>query len=423
MTEFRRKGIIVAITQAFDYKNKESVEELELLCKTLDIEILDAIIQRREKPDPATYVGNGKLEKIKSFCEEHQIDVVIFDDEITPIQQRNIENVLSVPILDRTQVILEIFSRHATTHEGKLQVEMAKLIYELPRLRGKGLYLSNPGAGIGTRGPGETALELDKRKVKQRISTLRKELAKLKLNRENARKSRLESGYYLVSIVGYTNAGKSTLLSSISGEKDIFVSDKLFSTLNPTIRKVKLPSGRSCLVGDTVGFISKLPHTLVEAFHSTLEEILYSDLLLLVVDISDPVYKDKIRASYSVLEEIGAHEKPIILVFNKIDVLPGDKLELIRYEYPNGVFISAKQGKGLDGLFSKMEEYFKSFDVRVKLRISHSDYGLISKYFEYVTIEKMDSLGDFDFVQISGPESIVLKIEHILNAKVENFYL
>jgi GTP-binding protein HflX len=423
MTEFRRKGIIVAITQAFDYKTKESVEELELLCKTLDIEILDTIIQRREKPDPATYVGSGKLEKIKNFCEEHQIDVVIFDDEITPIQQRNIENVLSVPILDRTQVILEIFSRHATTHEGKLQVEMAKLIYELPRLRGKGLYLSNPGAGIGTRGPGETALELDKRKVKQRISTLKKELAKLKLNRENARKSRLESGYYLVSIVGYTNAGKSTLLSSISGEKDIFVSDKLFSTLNPTIRKVKLPSGRSCLVGDTVGFISKLPHTLVEAFHSTLEEILYSDLLLLVVDISDPFYKDKIRASYSVLEEIGAHEKPTILVFNKIDVLPGDKLELIRYEYPNGVFISAKQGKGLDGLFSKMEEYFKSFDVRVKLRISHSDYGLISKYFEYVTIEKLGSLGDFDFVQISGPESIVLKIEHILNAKVENFYL
>uniref|UniRef100_A0A7C4RY62 GTPase HflX n=1 Tax=Fervidobacterium pennivorans TaxID=93466 RepID=A0A7C4RY62_FERPE len=423
MTEFRRKGIIVAITQALDYKTKESVEELELLCKTLDIEILDTIIQRREKPDPATYVGSGKLEKVKNFCEERQIDVVIFDDEITPIQQRNIENVLSVPILDRTQVILEIFSRHATTHEGKLQVEMAKLIYELPRLRGKGLYLSNPGAGIGTRGPGETALELDKRKVKQRISTLRKELAKLKLNRENARKSRLESGYYLVSIVGYTNAGKSTLLSSISGEKDIFVSDKLFSTLNPTIRKVKLPSGRSCLVGDTVGFISKLPHTLVEAFHSTLEEILYSDLLLLVVDISDPFYKDKIRASYSVLEEIGAHEKPIILVFNKIDVLPGDKLELIRYEYPNGVFISAKQGKGLDGLFSKMEEYFKSFDVRVKLRISHSDYGLISKYFEYVTIEKLDSLGDFDFVQISGPESIVLKIEHILNAKVENFYL
>ncbi|WP_448377950.1 GTPase HflX [Fervidobacterium sp.] len=423
MTEFRKKGVIVAIAQALDYRTRESVEELELLCKTLDIEVLDTIIQRREKPDPATYVGSGKLEKIKNFCEENQIDVVIFDDEITPIQQRNIENVLKVPILDRTQVILEIFSRHATTHEGKLQVEMAKLIYELPRLRGKGLYLSNPGAGIGTRGPGETALELDKRKVKQRISTLRKELAKLKLNRENARKSRLESGYYLVSIVGYTNAGKSTLLSSISGEKDILVSDKLFSTLNPTIRKVKLPSGRSCLVGDTVGFISKLPHTLVEAFHSTLEEILYSDLLLLVVDISDPFYKDKIRASYSVLEEIGAHEKPTILVFNKIDALPDDKLELIRYEYPHGVFISAKQREGLNGLFSKMEEYFKSFDVRVNLRINHSDYGLISKYFEYVTIEKLTSSSEFDFVQISGPESIVLKIERVLNSKVENSYL
>jgi len=266
-------------------------------------------------------------------------------------------------------------------------------------------------------------LSLTKRKVKQRISTLRKELAKLKLNRENARKSRLESGYYLVSIVGYTNAGKSTLLSSISGEKDIIVSDKLFSTLNPTIRKVKLPSGRSCLVGDTVGFISKLPHTLVEAFHSTLEEILYSDLLLLVVDISDPFYKDKISASYSVLEEIGAHEKPTILVFNKIDVLPYDKLEIIKYEYPHGVFISAKQRKGLDDLFSKMEDYFKSFDVRMNLRINHSDYGLISKYFEYVTIEKLSSSGEFDFVQISGPENIVLKIEHILNSKVPNSYL
>ncbi|AMW32214.1 GTPase HflX [Fervidobacterium islandicum] len=420
MTKFRKKGLIIAVAHDINLKTNESLEELELLCKTLGIDVLEKVVQRREKPDPATYIGSGKLEKIKKLCDENQIDVVVFDDEITPVQQRNLESILKVPVLDRTQVILEIFSKHATTYEGKIQVEMAKLVYELPRLRGKGFYLSNPGAGIGTRGPGETALELDRRKLKQRIAVLRKELNKLKINRENTRRARLSSGYYLVSIVGYTNAGKSTLLSALSKESDILVSDKLFSTLNPTIRKVKLPSGRCCLVGDTVGFISKLPHTLVEAFHSTLEEILYSDLLLLVVDISDPFYKDKIAASYDVLQEIGAYEKPKMLVFNKIDALPEDKVELIRYEYPEAVYISAKHRIGFDDLFLKLESYFKSFDVHLNIKMAHSDYGLVSKYFEYVRIEELSSSDGYDFVQISGPESIVLKIKNILDSRTEN---
>jgi len=413
------RGIIVAVSNVLDYKITESVEELEVLCKTINIEIVNKIVQRRNKPDTSTYVGRGKLEKIKDFCLENDIDLIVIDDEITPVQQRNIEDILKVTVLDRTQVILEIFSQHATTHEGKIQVEMAKLSYELPRLRGKGVFLSNPGGGIGTRGPGETILELDRRKIKERISQLKRELEKLKSNRENIRKSRLESGYYMISVAGYTNAGKSTLLSAIAGEDSILISEKLFSTLNPAVRKVKLPSGRSCLVSDTVGFISKLPHTLVEAFHSTLEEILYSDLIILLVDVSDPFFKDKISASYEVLEEIGAHEKERILVFNKIDNLPVDVLETIRYEYPYAVFISAKYGLGFEEFYRKIEERLRSFDVQCKLIIKHDSFGLLSRYYDYINIDATYLDEEYSEVYISGPESVVEKIKSSLKSSLK----
>jgi len=229
---------------------------------------------------------------------------------------------------------------------------MAKLVYELPRLRGKGLQLSNQGGGIGTRGPGEKMLELDRRKIKNRIVHLRDELNKLKTNRENIRKSRTESGYYIVSITGYTNAGKSTLLSALSGEKNIIISERLFATLNPTTRRVVLPGGRVVLFSDTVGFIKKLPHTLIEAFHSTLEEILYSDIIVILVDVSDPFYRDKISASYNVLEDIGVVDKEVMIVFNKIDLVPDEYLQTVRIEYPDAVFISAKSGLGLSNFLN-----------------------------------------------------------------------
>ncbi|HOJ95034.1 MAG TPA: GTPase HflX, partial [Fervidobacterium nodosum] len=237
--KFGKKAILLGVESTYNKDSFDSLDELETLCKTLEIEVVDKVIQRRVKPDSVTYVGSGKLHKIKDYCLANSIDLIVIDDEITPIQLRNIEEITGLKVVDRTQIILEIFSKHASTHEGKLQVEMAKLIYDLPRLRGKGLELSNPGGGIGTRGPGETILELDRRRIKDRISQLKKELEKIRKNRHTVRKSRLESGYYIFSVVGYTNAGKSTLLSALSKEEDIIISDKMFSTLNPTVRRIK----------------------------------------------------------------------------------------------------------------------------------------------------------------------------------------
>lgn len=345
------------------------------------------------------------------------MDALVFNDEISPIQQRNVEEFLELEVLDRTQVILEIFSRHATTHEGKLQVEMAKLTYELPRLRGKGLYLSNPGAGIGTRGPGEKLLELEKRKIKERISSLKRELLKIKKERENIRKARLESGYRLISIAGYTNAGKSTLLKKLSEEKSILVSEKLFSTLSPKIRRVKFPNGRAYLFSDTVGFIDKLPHTLIEAFHSTLEEVLYADLILLLVDASDSYFKDKIKASYNVLNEIGVTDKEVMLVFNKIDIVPESKLEIIRYEYPKAIFISARSGIGLDVLYSRISEYFQFVDSHIRLRLRQSEFGKVLRYAELITYDALSSNDEFIDVDLSGPIEVLEKIKSSISAE------
>jgi len=412
-----KRVVLVAVSPRLDDKAFDSLNELENLCQTIDFEVVEKIVQRRDKPDPATYLGFGKLEKLKVFCKENNVDALVFNDEISPIQQRNTEEFLELEVLDRTQVILEIFSQHATTHEGKLQVEMAKLTYELPRLRGKGLYLSNPGAGIGTRGPGEKLLELDKRKIKERISSLKKELLKIKKERENIRKTRLESGYRLVSIVGYTNAGKSTLLKKLSDEKSILVSEKLFSTLSPKVRRVKFPNGRAYLFSDTVGFIDKLPHTLIEAFHSTLEEVLYADLILLLVDASDGYFNDKIKASYNVLSEIGVTDKEIMLVFNKIDIVPESRLEIIRYEYPKAIFISAKNGIGLDVLYSRISGYFQFVDSHIRLRLRQSEFGKVLRYAELINYDTLNANGEFIDVDLSGPIEVLEKIKSSISAE------
>lgn len=406
----KNKALLVTVESTYNKDAEESISELELLCDTLGIQVIDKIIQKRNKPDPVTYLGSGKIEKIKDFCRANGIELIVVDDEITPIQQRNIEKKTNLRVIDRTQVILEIFSRHATTKEGKIQIEMAKLSYELPRLRGKGLELSNPGGGIGTRGPGETILELDKRKIKERIKHLKRELEKLKVNREVTRKSRAESGYYIFSITGYTNAGKSTLLSALSNEKDILISEKLFSTLSPTVRKVKLPNSRFVLLSDTVGFINKLPHTLIEAFHSTLEEITYSDAIILLIDVSDSSFKNKIKASYSVLEEISAHQKPIFIVFNKIDLVPFDYMELLRYEYPDAVFISAKNKIGFQELYKKIIQFIDIFDHRERIYLREPDFSKILKYSEYIEWDIVDQIQNDEKVlvlDLKGPKSII----------------
>lgn len=367
--------MIVAVGKD-EEKIKESLEEMKGLCKTLGVEVVEWLWQKRAKPDPATYLGKGKLQKLKEVVEFCEADLVVVDDEITPVQYKNMQSELNVDVLDRTQVILEIFARHATSEEGKLQVEMASLLYELPRLVGKGEELSRLGGGIGTRGPGEPLLEVLRRHIKNRIAQLRKRLKEIEQERNTQRKQRLEKKIPHVSIVGYTNAGKSTLLKVLT-DSDVYVADKLFATLEPVTRRLKLKSGRVILVSDTVGFIRKLPHTIVSAFKATLEEIKYSDVLIHLVDASDPYLEEKMKASERVLEEIGADKIPRILVFNKIDLCPRERIETLKWKYPEALFISAEKRIGLDQLLDTLEEIMGQKDIQETLKVPLEKIGQI----------------------------------------------
>jgi GTP-binding protein HflX len=370
-----KKAVIVAVGKD-EEKIKESLEEMKGLCKTLGVEVVEWLWQKRAKPDPATYLGKGKLQKLKEVVEFCEADLVVVDDEITPVQYKNMQSELNVDVLDRTQVILEIFARHATSEEGKLQVEMASLLYELPRLVGKGEELSRLGGGIGTRGPGEPLLEVLRRHIKNRIAQLRKRLKEIEQERNTQRKQRLEKKIPHVSIVGYTNAGKSTLLKVLT-DSDVYVADKLFATLEPVTRRLKLKSGRVVLVSDTVGFIRKLPHTIVSAFKATLEEIKYSDVLIHLVDASDPYLEEKMKASERVLEEIGADKIPRILVFNKIDLCPRERIETLKWKYPEALFISAEKRIGLDQLLDTLEEIMGQKDIQETLKVPLEKIGQI----------------------------------------------
>lgn len=396
-------------------KIRESLEEMKGLCFTLGVEVAEMLWQKRGKPDPATYLGKGKLEKLKEVVEYHGAELVIVDDEINPFQSKNMREFLeNVEVLDRTQVILEIFARHATSEEGKLQVEMAYLMYELPRLVGKGEELSRLGGGIGTRGPGEPLLEQLRRHIKDRITVLRKKLEEIEREREIQRKKRLENKIPHVSIVGYTNAGKSTLLKALT-DSDVYIADKLFATLEPVTRRLKLKSGRVILVSDTVGFIRKLPHTIISAFRATLSEIKYSDVLIHLVDASDPYLEEKMRASEKVLEEIDALELERILCFNKIDLCPRGRIEVLRKRYPDALFISAKEKAGLDELLDRIESIFSRREKRIRLTFHVSKIGEIYSMREKVEILEELYDGDRVTVTVQGNEEDL----EILKKRVE----
>lgn len=330
----------------------ESLDELKSLAKTAGAEVVVAFIQKRESPDRATLIGRGKMEELQRMVAEEEADVVIFDSELTASQQRNIEEMLDRKVLDRTALILDIFAQHAHSLEGKSQVEMAQMQYLLPRLSGKGVQMSRLGGGIGTRGPGETKLEVDRRRIRQRIQTLNRELARLAKVRLSKRKHRAKMGVPAISIVGYTNAGKSSLLNTLTGAV-VLVEDQLFSTLDTTVRRIILQN-RVMVLGDTVGFINNLPHQLIEAFKSTLEEVLEADLVLHVIDASSETMSLKIEAVDAVLEDIGAGHVPQLRVFNKMDLLRREELENLRARYPDAVFVSAKRGTGLEELKDKL---------------------------------------------------------------------
>ncbi len=342
-----------------------SLDELAALASTAGAIVVARTLQKR-KPDPATYIGSGKAEALALDCQAMEIDLAIVDDELSGAQQRNLEEVLGVRVVDRTQLILDIFAGRAESREGKLQVELAQLKYRLPRLTGLGTSLSRLGGGIGTRGPGETQLEVDRRRIRRRIDDLTAELAELSRQRDARRARRKKTEQTVVALVGYTNAGKSTLLNALSGA-NVLVEDKLFATLDPVMRRLPLPEGGECLVVDTVGFIRKLPHELVEAFRSTLEEALYADLLVVVSDLSSPQYHSQRQTVLDVLSSLGAGDKPMLEALNKADVA----VDIGEIEPPDAILISATTGMGLGRLTAEIGRRVAKVRARVELIVPY----------------------------------------------------
>jgi GTP-binding protein HflX len=325
---------------------EDSLAELALLTETAGAEPVERVLQRRDRPDPATYIGKGKAEELRDAANATDIDVVIFDDELTPAQQRNLEGIFSCDVVDRVALILDIFAQHAVTQEGRVQVELAQLRYRLPRLRGRGLQLSQQGAGIGTRGPGETQLEVDRRRILRRVQKLERDLRGLASTRATQRKARRRNALARVALVGYTNAGKSTLLNRLT-TAGVLVENQLFSTLDPTTRRLHLPGGEVVLLSDTVGFVRRLPHELVEAFRSTLEEVVEADLLVHIIDASALDVDARIAAVDDVLREIGAGDVPRLLAWNKRDLADPDVLKARVAEQRGSVAVSAATGEGI----------------------------------------------------------------------------
>ncbi|WP_287152803.1 GTPase HflX [Candidatus Solincola tengchongensis] len=353
--EEAEKAVLVSVLwgDVPEVEAEESLSELRSLAETAGAVVVDSLVQSRRKPDAATLLGKGKLQELQRRVSESGADLVIFDQELTSSQQRNLENALDIKVVDRTALILDIFAQHAHSKEGKAQVEMAQLRYQLTRLTGKGAQLSRLGGGIGTRGPGETKLEVDRRRINMRLRTLNRELRELTRVRRVKRKRRLRLEIPTFSLVGYTNAGKSSLLNLLT-DAGVLVEDGLFSTLDPTTRRLMLPGNRRAVITDTVGFINHLPHQLVEAFKSTLEEVREADVLLHVIDASAPNIERRTRAVEEVLEELGALDIPTIYVLNKIDLLDGEAREYLRKRYPEGVLTSTVTGEGIPELKERM---------------------------------------------------------------------
>jgi len=356
------------------------MNELGELAQTAGAEVVGDGIQKMESLQAATFIGKGKAEEFADFCKRHDVDTVIFDDELSPAQSRNLEKIFNCKVLDRTSLILDIFAQRARTREGKLQIELAQLQHLLPRLTRFWGHLSRQAGGIGMRGgEGESQLESDRRKVQERIDKISRDLDLVRRRRATQRAGRQRSQWPLASIVGYTNAGKSTLLNALTGA-DVLVKDILFATLDPTTRRLKLPSNQNVLLTDTVGFIRKLPHGLVEAFKATLEEVVQADLLLHVVDISHPQAEKQIVAVNSVLAEIGAGEKSTVMVFNKTDKLTdGGMLNHLREKFPHAVGISAITGEGVSQLLSELETQLKPKREFLELRIPQEQAAVIAR--------------------------------------------
>lgn len=396
------KAILAGIELPNAWNINDSLQELAQLAETAGAEVLGSVYQKRDKPDTSLFFGRGKVEEISLIVQMKNANVLIIDDEISPAQQRNLEQTLGIKVIDRTALILDVFAQRARTHEGKLQVELAQLQYNLPRLGGMGLVLSRLGGGIGTRGPGETKLEVDRRKIRSRISDIRNEIENIKRQRELHRKARQASNIPTIALVGYTNAGKSTLLNALTNA-GVLAEDKLFATLDPTTRRVALPDGLDVLITDTVGFIQKLPHQLVVAFRATLEEVVQADLLIHVIDVSHPRHTEQSDAVFKVLRELKAENKPMITVLNKIDKLGNESINgrLLRIE--NSIGVSACSGNGLDLLVKMIEKIIRPATVDREFLIPYNDTGIISQLYEMATVHSVDYRENGIYVKASIP--------------------
>jgi len=377
------------------FEVQDSLAELTELALTAGGEVVGTGIQKLERPVAATFIGPGKAEEFAKHCRENEIDTVIFDDELSPAQNRNLERIFEIKVLDRTALILDIFAQRARTREGKLQIELAQLQRLLPRLTRFWTHLSRQKGGIGMRGgEGESQLEADRRKVQERIDKLEDELDIVRRQRATQREGRQRNLWPLASIVGYTNAGKSTLLNTLTGAS-VLAENRLFATLDPTTRRLRLPSNQNVLLSDTVGFIRKLPHGLVEAFKATLEEVVQADLLLHVVDISHPDATDQINSVNTVLDEIGARGKPTLMVFNKIDRIGSAELVLrFREHFPHAVAVSAKTGEGVSELLAELGTSLRPIREFVQLEVPHSESAVIARLHQTAQVVERDYNGE-----------------------------
>ncbi len=368
------KAVLVGVGRHMD---EDDLEELAALADSAGAQPVARVIQTRSDPDPATFVGRGKIDEIHRAVHATGAQAVILDDELSAGQLRNLEDRLKVKVIDRTALILDIFALHARSREGKAQVELAQLNYLLPRLRGWGEAMSRLGGGIGTRGPGETKLEVDRQHIRRRITKLRRDIKDLARTRDVKRAQRERSGVPQVAIAGYTNAGKSTLMRALT-RADVIVANQLFATLDPTTRRIQLPNGRDATISDTVGFVSKLPHDLVEAFRSTLEEVGRADLILHVADASSPDLESQIEAVRTVLVEIGAGAVPEVLALNKVDRVDEDGREMLARRYPDAIAVSALLGEGLEELLGLVEQTLPRFPMRVEVLLPHERGDLLA---------------------------------------------
>ncbi len=407
------RALLVSIrfdSEIEEWQLEDTASELEELVSACAVKMVDNVSCLRDKPTPNLLIGKGKVEELAYFCQEEEIDTVIFSHDLSGTQQRNLEDAIGKKTIDRTQVILDIFARHAKTPQGKMQVELAQLQYLLPRLVGKGIILSRLGGGIGTRGPGEQKLEIDRRRIREKIDKLKADLKKYSLHRLTAKKKRKESAIPSVALVGYTNAGKSTLLNTLTGASQA-VADGLFTTLDPLSKGLVLDNGEHIVLSDTVGFLHHLPHHLIEAFKATLEEVVEADLLIHVLDVSSPNIYEYNRAVHAVLKQLGTDKKPMITALNKIDLLDDQAwLGKLKQDFINPIPVSAKLKQNLDILVQELEKHFSARMEHLELLLPHARMDLVDLFYRQGKVEEIKYLQKGIKVKVNLPKTLAYNL-------------